>query len=71
MLCKSVTRFSYYFTRSVCRSFHMSDNPSYSENERTKCVNTNNAIKPPKILITGKHDMIKYNILAFDELFYK
>jgi len=49
----------------------MSDNPSYSENERTKCVNTNNAIKPPKILITGKHDMIKYNILAFDELFYK
>lgn len=46
----------------------MSDNP-YSKNERTKCVNTN-TVKPPKILITGKHDVIKYNILIFDELIY-
>ncbi|XP_029669422.1 L-threonine 3-dehydrogenase, mitochondrial isoform X3 [Formica exsecta] len=53
MLCKSIIRFSFCFTRNVCRSFHMSGNSNYKENESTKCVNTNNTVKPPRILITG------------------
>ncbi|XP_070168970.1 L-threonine 3-dehydrogenase, mitochondrial isoform X1 [Polyergus mexicanus] len=53
MLYKSMIRFSSCFTRNVYTTFHMSDNSNYKENNSTKCINTNNTVKPPRILITG------------------
>ncbi|KAG5311821.1 TDH protein, partial [Acromyrmex insinuator] len=55
MLCKSVTRFSYHFTRNV-RDFYITINPLrkiIKESDNGESVNIGSAIKLPRILITG------------------
>lgn len=57
MLCKSVVRFSRYFTRNIRRDFHVTINPlrkTIKETDNIKSVNTGNAVKLPRILITGE-----------------
>ncbi|XP_071638837.1 L-threonine 3-dehydrogenase, mitochondrial [Temnothorax longispinosus] len=59
MLYKSIIHFSCHFTRNVRRNFHVTINPfnkmikETGNAKETNSANTRNAVKPPRILITG------------------